>query len=231
MKNKHINMWIVLGLILAIIFGILLPDMMIKLSFLGTIYLNLLKFMIVPIIFTSIAVTVYKTRSVKNNSLLKTILVFIIMFVTTFFITSLLTWLIKPGKGFVFNNVIWNGEVIKLSFTDALVNLFPTNMITMFQNNALFGIILFAFVFGIAATKVDKGEKVINFIDNLKDSLNKEAWDGNYYLRAFYDNGDKLGSSENTECKIDLISQSFSILSGVASKERTQKAITSVEEF
>ena len=74
----------------------------------------------------------------------------------------------------------------------------------------------------------DKYEK---FIDNLKDSLNKEAWDGNYYLRAFYDNGDKLGSSENTECKIDLISQSFSILSGVASKERTQKAITSVEEF
>ena len=173
MKNKHINMWIVLGLILAIIFGILLPDMMIKLSFLGTIYLNLLKFMIVPIIFTSIAVTVYKTRSVKNNSLLKTILVFIIMFVTTFFITSLLTWLIKPGKGFVFNNVIWNGEVIKLSFTDALVNLFPTNMITMFQNNALFGIILFAFVFGIAATKVDKGEKVINFIDNLKDIFYK----------------------------------------------------------
>lgn len=68
------------------------------------------------------------------------------------------------------------------------------------------------------------------FNDKLKESLNKKAWDGEYYLRAFFDNGDKLGSHENTECKIDLISQSFSILSGVAPKDRVQKAITSVEE-
>ena len=70
----------------------------------------------------------------------------------------------------------------------------------------------------------------LKFNEKLKDSLNKKAWDGNYYLRAFYDNGDKLGSHENTECKIDLISQSFSIISGVAPKDRTQKVITAVEE-
>ena len=46
----------------------------------------------------------------------------------------------------------------------------------------------------------------------------------------FFDNGDPLGSSENSECKIDLISQSFSILSGVAPKDRIQSTITSVEE-
>ena len=51
-----------------------------------------------------------------------------------------------------------------------------------------------------------------------------------YYLRAFFDNGDKLGSHENSECKIDLISQSFSIISGVAPKDRVLKAITAVEE-
>ena len=60
--------------------------------------------------------------------------------------------------------------------------------------------------------------------------MNKRTWDGSYYLRAFYDNGDKLGSHENTECKIDLISQSFSILSGVAPKDRIESVITSVEE-
>lgn len=68
------------------------------------------------------------------------------------------------------------------------------------------------------------------FNEKLKESLNKKAWDGNYYLRAYFDNGDKLGSHENSECKIDLISQSFSILSGVAPKDRVQKVITSVEE-
>lgn len=70
----------------------------------------------------------------------------------------------------------------------------------------------------------------VQFNEKLKENLNKKTWDGNYYLRAFFDNGDKLGSHENSECKIDLISQSFSILSGVAPKERVQQAITAVEE-
>lgn len=69
-----------------------------------------------------------------------------------------------------------------------------------------------------------------DFNDKLKVSLNTETWDGEHYLRAFFDNGDKLGSRENSECKIDLISQSFSILSGVAPKDRVQKVINSVEE-
>lgn len=73
-------------------------------------------------------------------------------------------------------------------------------------------------------------DKYLNFNEKLKDNLNKKTWDGEYYLRAFFDNGDKLGSHENSECKIDLISQSFSILSEVATKDRVQKVINSVEE-
>ena len=78
-------------------------------------------------------------------------------------------------------------------------------------------------------SKFDISEYV-SFNNDLKEDLNKKTWDGNYYLRAFFDNGDKLGSHENTECKIDLISQSFAIISEVAPKERAQKSITSVEE-
>ena len=70
----------------------------------------------------------------------------------------------------------------------------------------------------------------VDFNEKLKDNLNKKTWDGNHYLRAFFDNGDKLGSNENSECKIDLISQSFAILSGVAPKDRVQSSIESVEE-
>ena len=82
-------------------------------------------------------------------------------------------------------------------------------------------------------TKYDKEfntTKYTEFNDKLKDNLNKKTWDGSYYLRAFFDNGDPLGSHENTECKIDLLSQSFSILSGVAPKDRREKVINSVEE-
>ena len=70
----------------------------------------------------------------------------------------------------------------------------------------------------------------VEFNEKLKDNLNKKTWDGEHYLRAFFDNGDKLGSNENSECKIDLLSQSFAILSGVAPKDRVHDVITACEE-
>ena len=73
-------------------------------------------------------------------------------------------------------------------------------------------------------------DKYSEFNEKLKDNLNKKTWDGSYYLRAFFDNGDPLGSHENTECKIDLLSQSFAILSGVAPKDRIEKLLNSVED-
>ena len=74
-------------------------------------------------------------------------------------------------------------------------------------------------------------DKYESFNEKLKDNLNKKAWDGQWYLRAFYDNGDKLGSKDNNECKIDLISQSFSILSDVVSREQREVVINSVEQY
>ena len=46
--------------------------------------------------------------------------------------------------------------------------------------------------------------KYEEFNEKLKNALNNNAWDGKYYLRAYFDNGEKLGSHENDECKIDL---------------------------
>ena len=80
--------------------------------------------------------------------------------------------------------------------------------------------------------KHDKKRNISKYEDHLiklKNSLNTIGWDKEYYLRAFFDNGAKLGSSTNNECKIDLISQSFSILSDVIEKDRIPSVIKSVE--
>jgi len=66
-------------------------------------------------------------------------------------------------------------------------------------------------------------------LEKLKKSLNTVAWEKDYYLRAFFDDGTKLGSRENDECKIDLLSQSFSILTEVAPRENILNIINSVE--
>ncbi len=57
----------------------------------------------------------------------------------------------------------------------------------------------------------------------------QNCYEDGYYLRAFFDNGNKLGSKKNKECKIDLISQAFAILTGIA-KEKTDSVIDAVEK-
>lgn len=86
--------------------------------------------------------------------------------------------------------------------------------------------------FLVIASKYKKldTKKYDKFLEKLKKSLNTVAWDGDYYLRAFFDNGDPLGSHINDECKIDLISQSFSILSSVIDEDKIESVIKSVEE-
>jgi cellobiose phosphorylase len=54
------------------------------------------------------------------------------------------------------------------------------------------------------------------------------AWDGDWYRRGYYDDGRPLGSALSEECKIDSISQSWAVLSGVAPVRRAERAMDSV---
>ena len=59
----------------------------------------------------------------------------------------------------------------------------------------------------------------------LVDALQSNTWDGNWFLRAFFDNGDPIGSRNNIECQIDLITQAWSILTDVATPEQKQSVL------
>lgn len=63
----------------------------------------------------------------------------------------------------------------------------------------------------------------------LRASLEREAWDGDWYRRAFYDDGAPLGAATNVSCKIDSLAQSWAVLSGAATPERAARAMAAVE--
>lgn len=65
----------------------------------------------------------------------------------------------------------------------------------------------------------------------LAQALDIHAWDGNWYLRAFYDDGARLGSSEDDECRIDSIAQSWAVLSQAADPVRAARAMESVDQL
>jgi cyclic beta-1,2-glucan synthetase len=56
-------------------------------------------------------------------------------------------------------------------------------------------------------------------------ALNDGGWDGSWYRRAYYDNGQPLGARENDECRIDSLAQSWAIISKAAPPERADAAI------
>jgi cellobiose phosphorylase len=64
----------------------------------------------------------------------------------------------------------------------------------------------------------------------LQDAL-ELAWDGEWYRRAYFDDGTPLGSNENDDCRIDSISQSWAVLSGAAQPRRAERAMDAVRSM
>ena len=67
-------------------------------------------------------------------------------------------------------------------------------------------------------------------VSALKASLEREAWDGEWYRRAYFDDGTPLGSATNAECRIDSIAQSWGVISGAAEPARGARAMAAVEK-
>ena len=64
----------------------------------------------------------------------------------------------------------------------------------------------------------------------LMENVEKNAWDGDWYRRAYFDNGEPLGSAGNPECQIDSLPQSWSVLAGSNDPQRSQSAMEAVDE-
>ena len=77
-------------------------------------------------------------------------------------------------------------------------------------------------------------ERAKNYRDNAEyilKNIENNAWDGNWYRRAYFDDGTPLGSIENDECMIDSLAQSWSIISEGGDKQRSIQAMKSVEQY
>jgi cellobiose phosphorylase len=73
-------------------------------------------------------------------------------------------------------------------------------------------------------------EKFQNFYEHLRQVTNDICWDGEWYLRAFRDNGEPIGVSAATQGKIFLNAQSWAVISELAPKDRADRAMASSRE-
>ncbi len=84
----------------------------------------------------------------------------------------------------------------------------------------------------LAQKRGDTGvaEKYTIEANRLRGNIELHGWDGDWYRRAYFDDGRPLGSAANPECQIDSISQSWSVLSGAGTRDRSLKAMNNVME-
>ncbi|HSL55546.1 MAG TPA: glucoamylase family protein [Pyrinomonadaceae bacterium] len=76
-----------------------------------------------------------------------------------------------------------------------------------------------------------RGNRYRKHLDNLRKALEEKAWDGDWYRRAYFDDGSPLGSARNEECRIDSIAQSWAVISGASDPYRMGRAMAAVEEY
>ncbi|MBV8101862.1 MAG: hypothetical protein JOZ31_22175 [Verrucomicrobia bacterium] len=85
--------------------------------------------------------------------------------------------------------------------------------------------------------KLARGRNDVAFADRclaqakeIQSNIEKHAWDGKWYRRAYFDTGEPLGSHLNDECQIDCLPQSWSVISGAGNPERARQAMESLNE-
>lgn len=64
----------------------------------------------------------------------------------------------------------------------------------------------------------------------LRQNIEQHGWDGEWYRRAYFDDGTPLGSAGNVECRIDSISQSWSVLCGAGDESRSRMGMRALDE-
>lgn len=168
---------IAIGLILGVLGGILLHDYANLASKyikpIGTIYLNLIKMIVVPVVTLSIIQGVVSLQDIKKVGAIggKTVLFFLCT--TAFAVTIGLTLanVLQVGEGFVMpaGEIVYNTEEAP-GFIDTLVNIFPSNIVAPFANATMLQVIAVSLFVGFGIILAgDKGKKAADVVDSFAE--------------------------------------------------------------
>ncbi|MGD9552649.1 MAG: dicarboxylate/amino acid:cation symporter [Candidatus Caldatribacteriota bacterium] len=168
---------ILIGFIIGIILGAIWGPGISWIQPIGTIFLNLLKMLIVPLIFSSLVVGVSSIAEPKKLGRVagKTIAYYLITTAVAIIIGLLIGNILQPGAGM---NLVLEGtaqEAAKApSLIDTLINLIPTNPIGAMAQGTILQVIVFALFFGYAMTRAgEKGKAVLTFFEGFAETMYK----------------------------------------------------------
>lgn len=178
MKKLQLSTKVFLGFGLGIILGVIFKEKALIIKPLGTIFLSLIKMIVVPLVFFSIIGGVASMGDIKKLQRVgsKTLLYYIVTTAISGAIGLGVAMLIRPGAGFA-KDMIAKGSVEAATapkLMDTIINMIPTNPVQALVDGNLMQIIVFAIFVGIAITMVGKkAEPIKNICDGTAEIMYK----------------------------------------------------------
>ena len=173
---KNLTFQVLTAVIIGIILGIVFPDIAKKLEPLGTIFINMVKMIIAPLIFFTIVVGIAKMGDMKKVGRVggKALLYFEIVSTIALVIGLIVGNIAKPGTGVALTSggqdqiSKYTDSSAHMGLFDFIVHIVPENVVGAFSNGETIQVVFFAVLFGFALTLMGKtGEPVIDLFDRL----------------------------------------------------------------
>ncbi len=174
--KKVYNYLTILSLFIGLLIGFLLPSFATNIAFLGKHYINILKIIIGPVIFVSLAVSIINSKRGESKFVLKTVGLFILMFIVTFLLTSLIVGIIKPGSSFVSDEIKDPSSSADFTILSIFKNLLPKTLKGFLMGGNIFFVILLSLfislIFKFTPLKETYGN-VMGYIKKILDIILK----------------------------------------------------------
>lgn len=174
MKNKMFLL-ILAGMILGVACGMLFPEQVLSIRWVGTLFINLLKVIVLPLIFCAIVSAITSLGGGKRlGSIGGFTIGYVLLSVSVAVLIGLLLLnIFKPGVGIPSSFILANATITDLkpeAFSSFLLTLFPPNIIEAAAKFEIMPIVIFGIVFAIACNSVGESAKpVIGFFVGLRN--------------------------------------------------------------
>ncbi len=168
---------IFISILLALILGYYFPNFSKNVKFLGDIFLNLLKMLVIPIVIFSISTSILNLKDINKIKIIgiySIFLYFLTMFLAVF-VSFIFVYLIKPGVNEKITNIkTENININQQNLFDFITNLFSPNIFKSFVNNDILQIIIFVIFISLGMLYLSyNNEKVFNDILNIMNFINE----------------------------------------------------------
>ena len=171
------NTLVVMGIVLGVLFGVYFPEYALEQKVIGTMFISLLKMLVVPLVFSSIYVAILGLGSVEmlKNIGIRTISLYLLTTALAVMTAIIAMNIFAIGEITSVDNLSYAkaAEIAPFSLESMILSFIPTNVFSSLSNGDMMPIILFAIIFGVASLHLEpkQQEIMVGFFDAVSSAM------------------------------------------------------------